>query len=78
MMMRMMVVMMMMGRRSGTGEMVPHTQGPSLAPGHVPCMVMVVQGLHILGWFAPPRAQHARKGRESERCQLGALSLSLN
>lgn len=38
----------------------------------------LVQGLHVLELFALPRAQHARMRRESERCHLGALSLSLN
>lgn len=38
----------------------------------------LVQGLHVLGLFALPRAQHAWMRRESERCHLGALSLSLN
>lgn len=51
---------------------------PDPRPGGSWEVVVLVQGLHVSGLFALSRAQHAQMRRESERCQLGALSLSLN
>lgn len=53
------------------GETWPETRG-ALGSGGVGVR------LRVSGLFALSRARRAQMRRESERCQLGALSLSLN